>query len=459
VFLKDWHYNPKTLTVLLKMALPMVVSQGAFAVMIFTDRWFLAQLSPTHMAAALGGGVAFYFAISLFNGILAYANALVAQYLGAGHLHKCTKVISQGILMSIALIPLLIILTFLLRPMFAGMGHAPALVALEETYFTILMIGSVLALIKVCLSSFFSGIGLTRVVMICDLLGIVLNIPLTWALVFGHLGLPAMGIAGAAWGSIISTGFAIVIYLLFYLSRENREKFDTLKSFGFDRAITRRYLRLGFPSGMEMFLNIAAFNLFLLMFQSYGIAEAASATIIFNWDILSFVPLLGLNIAVMSLIGRFVGAGDMTQTNEVTSAGYILGIAYSLFLAICFLLFRGPLVELFIFFDDQAEEIRSLTRYMMVGLSCYVLCEGVLQVASGVLRGAGDTKWIMWASVSLHWAMLIAQYFVIKVFNYGPKVSWIGFVLMVLGISIVFLGRLWSNKWRHPDNLSAIMSE
>ncbi|MBT6042520.1 MAG: MATE family efflux transporter, partial [Gammaproteobacteria bacterium] len=210
---------------------------------------------------------------------------------------------------------------------------------------------------------------------------------------------------------------------------------------------------------MEMFLNIAAFNLFLLMFQSYGIAEAASATIIFNWDILSFVPLLGLNIAVMSLIGRFVGAGDMTQTNAVTSAGYILGIAYSLFLAICFLAFRGPLVELFIFFDDQAEEIRSLSRYMMVGLSCYVLCEGVLQVASGVLRGAGDTKWIMWASVSLHWAMLIAQYFIIKVFGYGPKISWIGFVLMVLGISVVFLCRLWSNKWRQPDKLSAVMSE
>jgi MATE family multidrug resistance protein len=459
VFLKDWHYNPKTLTVLLKMALPMVVSQGAFAIMIFTDRWFLAQLSPTHMAAALGGGVAFYFAISLFNGILAYANALVAQYLGAGEFHKCTKVISQGILMSIALIPLLIVLTFLLRPMFAGMGHDPALVALEETYFTILMIGSVLTLFKVCLSSFFSGIGLTRVVMICDVIGILLNIPLTWALIFGHLGLPAMGIAGAAWGSIISTAFAIVIYLGFYLRREHRDKFDTLKSFGFDRGITHRYLRLGFPSGMEMFLNIAAFNLFLLMFQSYGIAEAASATIIFNWDILSFVPLLGLNIAVMSLIGRFVGAGDMTQTNAVTSAGYILGIAYSLFLAICFLAFRGPLVELFIFFDDQAEEIRSLSRYMMVGLSCYVLCEGVLQVASGVLRGAGDTKWIMWASVSLHWAMLIAQYFIIKVFGYGPKISWIGFVLMVLGISVVFLCRLWSNKWRQPDKLSAVMSE
>jgi len=457
--LKDWQYNPTTLIVLLKMALPMVVSQGAFAIMIFTDRWFLAQISPTHMAAALGGGVAFWFAISLFNGILAYANALVAQYLGAGEFHKCTLVISQGILMSVALIPVLFIITLLLRPMFAAMGHDPAQVELEEIYFTIMMAGAVLSLFKVCLSSFFSGIGLTRVVMTCDVIGIVLNVPLTWALVFGHLGLPAMGIAGAAWGSIISTAFAIAIYLAYYLKRELREKFSTVQSFIFDQSITRRYLRLGFPSGMEMFLNIAAFNLFLLMFQSYGIPEAASATIVFNWDILSFVPLLGLNIAVMSLIGRFVGAGDMDRTNEVTSAGYIIGIGYSLFLATTFIVFRDQFVEMFIFYEDQAKEIRDLARFMMIGLSCYVLCEGVLQVASGVLRGAGDTRWIMFASTSLHWAMLVAQFLVIKVYNFGPKVSWLGFVLMVLAICIVFLGRLWSNKWRHPNKLKAVMSE
>jgi len=114
---------------------------------------------------------------------------------------------------------------------------------------------------------------------------------------------------------------------------------------------------------------------------------------------------------------------------------------------------------MFIFYKDQAKEIRDLARFMMIGLSCYVLCEGVLQVASGVLRGAGDTRWIMFASTSLHWAMLVAQFLVIKVYNFGPKVSWLGFVLMVLAICIVFLGRLWSNKWRHPDKLKAVMSE
>jgi multidrug resistance protein, MATE family len=457
--LKDWQYNSKTLSVLLKMSVPMVISQGTFALMIFTDRYFLAQLGPIYMAAALGGGVAWYFSISLLNGILAYATALVAQYMGARELHKCSLVISQGVIMALACTPLLILVGFAMRNIFTGMGHAADQAELEKTYYTILMFCSVTILIKVCLSTFFSGIGRTRVVMVCDVLGILLNIPLTWCLIFGKAGFPALGIAGAAYGTVISTVFSIAIYLLFYLAKENRERFNINASFVFNRGITIRYLRLGFPSGMEMFLNVAAFNLFLLMFQSYGIAEAASATIVFNWDILSFVPLLGLNIAVMSMIGRFVGAGDMHKANEVTTAGYILGLGYSLFLALNFLIFRDVLVELFIFYEESAAEIRSLARFMMVGLSCYVLCEGMLQVATGVLRGAGDTRWVMWASISMHWAMLVIQFFIIKVFAFGPRISWIAFVIMILGLMSVFIYRLGSNRWRDPDKLQAVMTE
>src|SRR5690606_31023855 len=225
------------------------------------------------------------------------------------------------------------------------------------------------------------------------------------------------------------------------------------------RAIATRSLKLGLPSGAEMFLNVAAFNLFLLMFQSYGIAEAASAAIVFNWDILSFVPMLGLNIAVMSMIGHCVGANDMAKAAEVTTSGYILGLGYSLLLATLFGLFRHGMVEVFIVSGADAGAIRVLATFMMVGLSTYVLAEGVLQVAAGVLRGAGDTRWVMKASVSLHWAMLVAQFFIIKVLGFGPKVSWVTFVCMILAIAVVYIRRLHGNRWRDPDRLRQVMAE
>jgi MATE family multidrug resistance protein len=76
----------------------------------------------------------------------------------------------------------------------------------------------------------------------------------------------------------------------------------------------RRYLRLGLPSGFEVLISMGTFSVFLLLFQSYGVSEGAAMAIVFNWDMLSFIPLMGLNIALMSMIGRTVGAGDMSRT-------------------------------------------------------------------------------------------------------------------------------------------------
>jgi len=95
--------NNDTYKELLVLAYPMVISQGAFAVMIFTDRFFMSLISPTHMAASLGGGVASFFCMSLFIGTLSYGNALVAQYYGSNERGKCTKVVTQGWLLCLLL--------------------------------------------------------------------------------------------------------------------------------------------------------------------------------------------------------------------------------------------------------------------------------------------------------------------------------------------------------------------
>ncbi|MEY4640396.1 MAG: hypothetical protein RLZZ227_390 [Pseudomonadota bacterium] len=453
------HFDAATLLKLLQMSIPMVISQGAFGVMIFIDRWMLGQIDPAHMAAALGGGVACYFSYSLFNGILAYANALVAQYQGAGEDEKCSKVVTQGVLLAVGCIPLMALIMLGMRQIFAAMDHSPQQAELELVYYDIMMLCTFPVLVKVCLASFFSGIGNTRTVMVCDVLSILVNIPLAYGLIFGELGMPELGMAGAGWATVISNVCAVLFYLVPYFAPDNRRRFRVAESFTFDAGILRRYLRLGFPSGLELFLNVAAFNMFLLMFQSYGLAEAAAATIVFNWDILSFVPLLGLNIAVMSLVGNAVGGGDISRINAVMTSGYLLGIGYSVVLATLYIIFRNPLVDMFIVPSPEAEDIRVLARYMMLGLSAYVLCEGVLQVITGVLRGAGDTRWIMLASVALHWGMLVAQYFIIRVLGFGPRVSWMGFVIMVLLITVVFGWRLLGNKWRDPERLRAVMAE
>lgn len=453
------NFNRQTTVELLRLALPMVVSQGTFAVMIFTDRYFMSQIDPAHMAAALGGGVASFFSFCFFIGLFSYANALAAQYLGAGEAEKCPKVVTQGMIMTVMSAPFLTLITFLVAGIFEGMGHEPAQVDLERTYYLILMSGVLVTLAKTCISSYFAGIGRTHVVMICDVFGLVINVPLCYVMVFGKLGFPALGIVGAGVSTVVSTVLAFVLFVAFYFRKEHRDKFDVLRSFSLDVKILRRFWRLGFPSGLELFLNVAAFNLFLLMFQSYGVAEGASAAVVFNWDILSFVPMIGLSVGIISLIGRFVGARDMARVNEVMTAAFAVALAYGAVLAIVYSTFRYPLVEVFAPPSGDFTAIRELSAFMMIGLSSYVMADAVILVSGGILRGAGDTRWLMVASVSLHWAMLVAQFFIIRVFEFSPRVSWIALVALVLAIAVVYALRLKSGRWRDPEVLERVMAE
>ncbi len=453
------NFKRQTTVELLRLALPMVVSQGAFAVMIFTDRYFMSQIDPVHMAAALGGGVASFFSFCFFIGLFSYANALAAQYLGAGESEKCPKVVTQGMIMTVMSAPFLTLITFLVAGIFEGMGHEPAQVDLERTYYLILMSGVLVTLAKTCISSYFAGIGRTHVVMICDVFGLVINVPLCYVMVFGKLGFPALGIVGAGISTVVSTVLAFVLFVAFYFRKEHRDKFGVQRSFSLDVKILRRFWRLGFPSGLELFLNVAAFNLFLLMFQSYGIAAGAAAAVVFNWDILSFVPMIGLNVGIISLIGRFVGARDMARVNEVMTAAFAVALAYSVVLATVYSTFRYPLVEVFAPPSGDFTAIRELSAFMMIGLSSYVMADAVILVSGGILRGAGDTRWLMVASVSLHWAMLVAQYFIIRVFELSPKLSWIAFVAMVLAIALVYALRLKGGRWRDPEVLEMVMAE
>jgi MATE family multidrug resistance protein len=459
VLYKLLKIEKNTLSELMTIAYPMVVSQGAFAVMIFTDRYFMSLISPTHMAASLGGGVASFFCMSLFIGVLSYANALVAQYYGARDLEKCPRVVTQGLILCIGFIPLLLLIGYFVGNLFNLMGHAPEMEVLELKYFYILIWGSGIGLIKTCFASYFTGIAKTRVVMFADTIGVALNIPLTYVLIFGTWYFPELGIEGAAYATIICSVISLFVFMLFYFERHHRTKYKINDSFNLEIGILRRYMRLGIPSGIEMFLNVAAFNLFLLMYQSYGIAEAASAAIVFNWDIMSFVPMIGLNVALISMVGRFVGERNLDRMREVIVSGFLISLAYSSFLAFAFVVFREPLVAIFIVEGQHSSAILELSTFMMVGLASYVLADAIILVAGGVLRGAGDTQWLMWASVLLHWAMLLAQYVVIKILYLGPRTAWVVFVVMIILTAIVYLFRLRSGKWRSPEALARVMAE
>ena len=435
---------------MLAIALPMVVSQACDTAMIFTGRVFLSRLEPELMNAAMGGGLTVFMMMSFFIGLTGYSSALVAQYLGAGKKKDCPVVITQAVIFCVlAYLPILIS-----RPlghkMFEFMGIAPLQLGPQNLYFDILLYAAIISLLRNVLSCFFSGTGRTRVVMVASFTAMIVNALLGYILIFGKFGFPALGIRGAAYAVILGGLSGLLILGISYLQKKNRDEFSILNSFRFDRTVMAKLLHFGFPAGLEFFLNILAFNALVMTFHAQGLVTATAATIMFNWDMVSFVPLLGVEIAVTSMVGRFMGAGDPDSAHRSVISGLKLGIVYTTIIFVFFIGIPQYLVGLFhpLVTSDVFREAEPLAIFMLRLASLYVLVEAVLVVFIGALRGAGDTFWAMGISVSLHWLTVLVLLVVFRVFHLSPQTAWAFMVGIFFLFSVPVYLRYQSGKWR-----------
>jgi len=443
-------YGPGGIAELLALAFPMVVSQACETLMMFVDRLFLAKLGPEYMSAAMGGGITCFMFMTFFMGLTGYANALVAQHLGSGQKGLCARVASQALILSVLAYPLMLFCIPLGEALFHVTGIAPEQLGPQQVYFRIVMYGTFLGLLRNSLNSFFSGVARTSVVMLSSAVAMVVNVAANYVLIFGRLGFPELGIRGAAIGTLVGSGAGLTVTALCYFGGRYRAEYGTVVGLRFDRAMMGKLLRLGTPSGLEFFLNILSFNLLLLVFHGYGVAVAAAVTITLNWDMVSFIPLIGVGIGVTSLVGRYMGAGDPDTAHQVTMSGLKLTCLYSALTFAAFCIFPHPLVMLF----QPTESVGAFTEAVplavfMVRLICvYVFADAISVVYSGALRGAGDTFWTMVISVSGHWALAICAAVLIRGFDVGPRVAWGAVVVLVFGLCVTFFFRYRLGRWR-----------
>ncbi len=361
--------NPDRTTVLkrlLHIALPMVISHATDTIMMFADRLFLSRLGVEYLSAALSGGITLFMVSSLFVGTVGYTNAIVAQLYGAGRKKDCPVAAVQGMMLALFCYPIILGISPLVRYLFIVAGQTPVQVALAYEYFQALIFGSIFLVLRFAISGFFLGIGRTRVVMVASFVAMVVNIPANYVLIFGKLGFPALGLTGAAIGTIIGNMAAVLILVASYLRRANRREFETHRGFRLAGTSMRTLLRFGVPAGFEMFLNVAAFNLFIQFMHSYGTQVAAAVTITFNWDIVAFIPMLGMSHATTALVGQFVGARDIVQARRAAYVALRVAWIYSGTMVLVFLTLTGAMVNVFVSgFAGNTGEITRLATVLI----------------------------------------------------------------------------------------------
>lgn len=449
--MKRWN-GPGGYSHLLSVGMPLVMSMISHSVMQFTDRIFLANYSIDAIAASLPGSITSFLFIAFFMGVAEYVSVFVAQYTGAVRHERVGAAIWQGLWFCIPASLFLASLALVAEPIFILGGHAPQLIPLEVDYFRILTMGGGLIIISTTLSCFYSGRGITLPVMLVNMIGAAVNIPLDYALINGWWIFPEMGIRGAGLATVCGNAVMVLLFLALIFKSKNDQCYGVLRNWKFDWCLMKRFLSYGLPGGVNFFMDIFAITFFVFMIGRVGPLELAATNIVISLDLLAFLPVIGMGIATGIVVGQGIGAGDVRLGHRGTGSAMHISVLY---MGLMGLLFIGAPELLMSLFHDQNmsdadfQNVSHMGTVMLRYVAAYALLDGVALTYLGALKGAGDIKWVMWTLVvcSLTCMVLPITLFV----NYtelGFHGPWICLFFYVLVLTIASWKRFHSGKWK-----------
>jgi len=436
----------------LAISLPLVASMGSITLMQFTDRIFLANYSVDAIASALPAGIASFTCIAFFMGVANYTNAFVAQYVGAHAYNRIGASLWQGIYFSLGSSCVLASLYFISGTLFELIGHSPHIQALEVTYFNILTLGAGLVVLGSALASFYTGRGLTWTVMAVHMAGAAVNIPLDYCLINGVGPFPELGIAGAAIATVTASAAIVAILGILIFSPANRRRFGTWNYRAFDGELFGRLMHYGLPSGIQFFLEIFGITFFIQILGRLGDIELAASNIVLSIESLSFMPMIGFHIGNATLVGQAIGRGRPEQGAYSTTSALHITMAYMIFVAAAFIFTPEPLLHLFKAHHhtpSQYAQIRDLGVVLMRFVAVFCLFDALNLVFSGAIKGAGDTRFIMWTIGALSiGVMIIPIYLAVEVLGAGLYVAWTLATLYICALGLAFMWRYQQGTWK-----------
>lgn len=435
----------------LALAGPLIMSTGTMTVQQFINRMFLSWYSPDALAASLPAGVLSFTVLCFFIGTAAYANTFVAQYHGAGQPQRIAASVWQAIYLALVAGVLVVPVAFLARTIFGATGHDPKVAALEAQYFHILTLGGGFTILSSAVSSFFTGRGLTRTVMFVNVGATLVNIALDYTLIFGHFGLPRLGIVGAAWSSIAASVVSSAVFVGLFLFGRDAGPYRVWQSRRLDRELFRRLLRFGAPSGLHFMLDLLGWSLFVIFVGRLGAKDLAATNLAFQVNTIIFTPMLGFSIAVATLVGQRLGEGRPDLAAGTTWSAFHLTFGYMAGFAVLVVAIPNVFLAPFGARADPAQfaELAGMARLMLFFVAFYSVFDCANLIFSAALKGAGDTLFLMVTSSSLSFGLMLLPTWIIC--RDGSGSVWLpwGFLsLFIVVLAFCYVARFLQGQWQ-----------
>ncbi len=439
----------------LELALPLMISTGTFSLVLFADRTLLLYFNGQQMSASMAAGNLYWTLVCLPIGIASMTGAIVAQYVGSGKEREIGRFLWQAVWLSFASTPLFVLAGVLSPWLFHASGQVDELIPLETTYMRILLLGALGSVIETGLSGFFSGTQRTQIIMWSSLATGLLNLVLDVWFIFGGLGLPAMGIAGAAWASVIAFWFKALIFAMLLMRRELDDRYGIRIGFSFDPALIYKLMFFGLPAGLQYLTEAGGFTVIVLQIGQLGDVPLRATTMAINFNMVAFIPLIGVAIAASVLVGHHLTETGPRRAILATRAALAISWIYSLLWAMMYFLTPDYLLSLYGLgqHDPATQEAILIARHLLAFVGVYVLLDATQLIVAGALRGAGDTWFVLLAAfgvsmfavvLGINGESLATQRFGLSLLDWW----WTVITIWVWLLAVVMVGRYWQGKWQ-----------
>jgi MATE family multidrug resistance protein len=446
--------DPTSLTYMLKLAAPMVVTTISFTIMQFVDRLMVSRIpeeGTEALAAILPAGFVSFLPSGFAIGAITSLNTFVSQSLGRGDKEGCSNYFWQAIYMGLVYFLAVVVIMWPTAPwIFKTMGHPPAVVRMEVIYLRIMLYAHILAVINWSSGQFFMGIHRPIITMCASLCGQVVNIVANYILIFGKLGFPAMGIAGAGWGTFIGIGVAASVNISLFLSGNINTTFKSRRMLNIDFGKMYDLLKVGLPAGFGLMVNVAFWGVILFaLVGKFGTEALAATSAVLSYTSLSVMPVVGMSTALTAAVGKTIGRGRKDIAIKQTRVCLKVALLYMGLVGICFFVFRDALMA----FWSSDEKVIGVGVKILICAAIYQAFHAARTIYSGSLRGAGDTVWL--AIISAVGAVVILGLggWLVTVFfpSLGALGPWSAATVSIIAVGLANRWRFKSKRWMDID--------
>jgi multidrug resistance protein, MATE family len=431
---------------MLTLAAPIIMAELGWTTMSIVDTMMVGR--QTESAVAIGAvslGSIIYYVVAIFGtGLMLGLDTLVSHSYGAGDMEEVHRSLVNGVYLALGVTPALMAIVWGAEPIVKHLHLQPEMVAQTIPYLRTLNWSTLPLLLYFVFRRYLQGIDLAKPVMFSLISANIVNVIGNWSLVYGHLGFHAMGTVGSGWSTCVSRIYMALVlmgYCIYYEARYKHGLFEASPVIHLPRV--RQLLSLGFPAAMQIAFEIGVIAVATAFIGKLGPVPLASHQVALNTVSVSYMVPLGIGSAAAVRVGQALGRKDPHAASRAGWTAMALGAGFMLCAAMVFWLAPSYIARIY---TPDPSVVAVASGLLFVG-AFFQLFDGLQVVATGALRGAGDTRTSMICHLVFYWAVgLPVGYFLCFKWGWGVRGFWVG-----LCVALILIGSTLAYMWRRTE--------